>query len=153
MWIPPEDIDPVVLHEPTRKNLGLFGAVSVFDGRMVTAQEQKFNAMTFQSFLKHLLQHRRDGHKMVVILDNARWHHANLLKPWLEENRQILRLDFLPPYSPELNGIERVWKLTRTLCTHNRYFPTLNELRKVVSEQFELWRAPNKILSRLCAII
>ena len=113
MWIPPEDIDPVVLHEPTRKNLGIFGAVSVSNGRLVTIQEQKFNALTFQSFLKHLLQYRQDGRKMVVILDNARWHHARLLKPWLKKHKQILRLDFLPPYSPELNSIERVWKLTR----------------------------------------
>jgi len=53
------------------------------------------------------------------ILDNSRYHHAILLKPWLEKHQEEIQLDFLPPYSPKLNPIERVWKLTRRLCTHN----------------------------------
>jgi transposase len=88
---------------------------------------------------------------MIVIVDNARWHHANALQPWLHDHRDRIRLDFLPPYSPELNPVERVWKLTRRLCTHNRYFPHLNDLINVVSEQFEPWQRPNNTLHRLCA--
>jgi len=89
---------------------------------------------------------------VVVILDNARWHHAKLLKPWLWEHRHIFQLDFLPPYSPELNNIERVWKLTRCICTHNRYFSNLEELFKILIEQLNLWNIPNKTLHTLCAI-
>ena len=152
MWVPPEDSDPVVLHAPTRKCIGTFGAVRVHDGRFVARKECKFDATTFLSFLKQLLRHRRRDKLMLVVLDNARWHHANMLKPWLKEHRFVLRLDFLPPYSPELNSIERVWKLTRTLCTHNRYFPTLEELVEVVFHQFDLWQNPDGVLRRLCAI-
>ncbi|MBC8488193.1 MAG: IS630 family transposase [Bacteroidetes bacterium] len=152
MWVPPEDVDPVVFHAPTRKNLGVFGAVCADDGRLVTRREEKFDAMTFGLFLKQLLRHRRRGRKMVVILDNARWHHAKLLRPWLKKHRQVFRLDFLPPYSPELNSIERVWKLTRNLCTHNRYFPDFQELVDVVFEQFDSWRKPNETVRKLCAI-
>jgi transposase len=89
---------------------------------------------------------------MVVVLDNARWHHARKLQPWLKEHRQYLRLDFLPPYSPELNPMERVWKLTRRLRTHNRYFPLLDELVTTVFDQFHAWQQPNETLRRLCAI-
>lgn len=153
MWIPPEEVDPVVLHAPTRKCLGVFGAVRIGNGQLVTRQEKKFNALTFHSFLKQLLRHRRPGRMMVVILDNARWHHAKFLKPWLRKHRRVLRLDFLPPYSPELNPIERVWKLTRRLCTHNRYFPVLEELVEAVFDQFDLWRKSNDTLRRLCAIV
>jgi len=96
----------VVFHAPTRKGFGIFGAVRADDGRLVTSLEETFNAMTFLSFLKKLLRHRRRGHTIFVILDNARWHHAKVLKPWLEEHRHKIRLDFLPPYSPELNAIE-----------------------------------------------
>jgi len=39
---------------------------------------------------------------------------------------------YLPPYSPELNPIERVWKLTRRLATHNRYFAHVEELELAV---------------------
>jgi transposase len=153
MWVPPEDIDPVVLHAPTRKNVGVFGAVCTADGRLTTGRAEKFNAETFLSFLQQLVRRRRKGRKMVVVLDNARWHRAKLLQPWLKKHRKHLRLDFLPPYSPELNAIERVWKLTRRLRTHNRYFPVLDDLVQTVFDQFESWRGPKETLHRLCAII
>ena len=152
MWIPPETIDPVILHAPTRKGFGVYGAVRVDDGLFITAKEEKFKAMTFQSFLERLLPHRRRNHKMVVVLDNARWHHARSLRPWLKKHLDVFRLDFLPSYSPELNPVERIWKLTRKLCTHNRYFPTLEELGMVVFDKFKSWNRPNETIRRLCAI-
>lgn len=151
-WVPPEDIDPVVLHAPTRKNVGVFGAVSVEDGRLVVRREEQFNAQTFLSFLQQLLQHRRSMRKMLVVLDNARWHHAKLVRPWLEENKQLIQLDFLPPYSPDLNHIERVWKLARQICTHNRYFPAVEDLAETVFTQFNRWSEANQTLAKLCAI-
>ena len=65
---------------------------------------------------------------------------------FLRQHRRVLRLFFLPPYSPQLNPIERVWKLTRRLATHNRYFATLGELLSAVQERFALWRTPNQML-------
>ena len=61
-------------------------------------------------------------------------------------------LDYLPPYSPELNPTERVWKRTRRNCVHNVYFPTLHPLVERVEEQFTKWSEPNAELARLCAI-
>ena len=89
---------------------------------------------------------------MIVVVDNARYHHAKALQPWLQRYRKKMRLDFLPPYSPELNHIERVWKLTRRLCTHNQYFDVLEKLVAMVEGQFEKWFKPNETLHRLCAI-
>jgi len=60
-------------------------------------------------------------------------------------------LDFLPPYSPEL-PIEGVWKLTRRLCLHNRYFQHLNEIIVAVESEFANWTRRNETLRRLCAI-
>jgi len=153
MWVPPEDVDPVVLHAPTRKSIAVFGAVRPEDGRLVASLEKTFNAITFFTFLQKLLRHRRKGRTMIVVLDNARYHHARLIRPWLHGNRAILRLLFLPPYSPELNPMERVWKLTRTVCTHNQYFPVLDDLVERVFSQFETWSRPNHTLRRLCAVI
>jgi transposase len=152
MWIPPEIKDPILLHAPTRKKQGVFGAVQVSEGRLVTHLEQTFNALTFQSFLAYVLRYRTPDKLMVLVLDNARWHHAKLIQPWLMEHRHMIQLDFLPPYSPELNPIERVWKLTRRLCTHNRYFPQLDDLTQTVSQQFMAWMNPNNTLRKLCAV-
>ncbi|MEH6949379.1 transposase [Bacillus sp. JJ634] len=44
-----------------------------------------------------------------MILDNTRIHHVKLLKPFLKEKEDHLTLLFLPPYSPSLNAVERIW--------------------------------------------
>ena len=61
-------------------------------------------------------------------------------------------LELLPPYSPELNAIERVWKLIRKMGTHNRYFPSMGDFVYSLDEQFSTYRTPNHILKRLGAI-
>ena len=152
MWVPPEEKDPILLHAPTRKSVACFGAVSLRCGRLVTGFEPKFNGESFHRFLKSLLKHRSQGRRMLVLVDNATYHHARVLQPWLHQHRKALSLLFLPPYSPELNPIERDWKLTRRLATHNRHFPTLNDIVEAVSERFAIWAKPNSSLARLCAI-
>lgn len=150
MWVPPEVKDPVLLHAPTRKSMACFGAVSLRSGKFIHAMETPFDALAFQRFLGRLLRHRTRGKSMVVVLDNARYHHAKLLAPFLAKHRQVLKLLFLPPYSPQLAPIERVWKLTRRLATHNRHFSTLDSLVEAVESCFAPWRKPNGILHRLC---
>jgi transposase len=155
MWIPPEVRDPVSLHHPTRKQVGYFGAVRLSDGRFHFQREaERFNAQTCWTFLRSLRRACRNSRRrIVVIADNARFHHAVLHKEWRERMAPEFELSFLPPYSPELNPIERVWKLARRLCLHNRYFESLADLINDVEDQFERWRRGNTTLRRLCANI
>jgi len=53
---------------------------------------------------------------------------------------------------PATGSDRAVWKLTRRLATHNRYFATLAEVLKAVSACFNRWRKPNTVLHRLCCI-
>jgi transposase len=154
MWIAPEESDPIVLHEPTRKSVGYFGAVRLRDGKFVYRREaDKFNAETFWTFLKQLRKVScHSGKKVFVISDNARYHHAQLHKDYREDCADRFALCFLPPYSPDLNPIERVWKLTRKCCTHNEYFPTLESIARVVERKFDEWAPGNDSLRKLCAI-
>lgn len=153
MWIPPEIKDPVLLHAPTRKSVACFGAVSLQTGTFVYTICPRFDAQTFAAFLKMLVRHGAHGKRMVVVLDNARYHHARLLGPLLHQYRRRLTLLFLPPYSPQLAPIERVWKLVRRLATHNRYFATLIDLLASVEACVARWNRPNPVLRRLCCII
>jgi transposase len=153
MWVPPEVKDPVLLHAPTRKSVACFGAVSLSSGKFVRSMCKKFDALTFEAFLKKLRRHRSRGTRMIIVLDNATYHHARLLKPWLRKYRRVLTLVFLPPYSPQLAPIERVWKLARRMATHNRFFATLSELLAAVGPCFDRWQKPNAVLRRLCGII
>jgi len=154
MWVPPEIKDPVLLHHPTRKSVGYFGAVRLRDGKFVHRVETgRFNAETFLEFLKVLSARSvTSKRKVLVISDNAYYHKAKFHQLWREQHASRFALDFLPPYSPELNPIERVWKLTRRLCLHNRYFATLDEVLEAAETQFAKWSRGNEILRRLCAI-
>jgi transposase len=152
MWVPPEIKDPVLLHASTRKSVACYGAVSVRTGQFLRSLCPTFNVVTFETFLKRLLRHRAHDTRMVLVLDNARYHHAILLKPLLRQYRTVRTLLFLPPYSPQLAPIERVWKLARRLATHNRFFATLDDVLTAVSTGFDRWRAPNSVLRRLCGI-
>jgi transposase len=153
MWVPPEVKDPVLLHAPTRKSVACFGAVNLSSGKFVRSMCAKFDALTFEAFLKKLLRHRSRGKRMVIVLDNARYHHAVLLAPLLGKYQKVLTLLFLPPYSPRLAPIERVWKLARRMATHNRFFATLDEVLSAIDICFDRWRKPNSVLRRLCGII
>ena len=90
--------------------------------------------------------------RVVVIIDNAKYHHAKLHQAWRTEQEPDFVLDYLPPYSPELNPTERVWTRTRRRCVHNVYFPTLQTLVEKVDQQFAAWPEPNNELARLCAL-
>ena len=82
MWIPPETKDPVLLHAPTRHSVGYFAAVRIRDGRFQYCREaDKFNGATFFAFMKGLRRTSiRTGRRVVVITDNAKYHHARLHK-------------------------------------------------------------------------
>lgn len=130
MWVPPEDVDPVVWHHPTRRSVGDFGAVRLRDGKLAFRREpHRFNAQSFQAFLQDLRRcSTRSGRRVLVIADNARSHHAVFHQAWRRQHADHFALDFLPPYSPDLNPIERLWKLVRRLCLHNRTVAQLPRL-------------------------
>ena len=82
MWIPPEIKDPVLLHAPTRKSVGYFGAVRLRDGRFVFRLEtgKLMDSASF-SFSRIRSASRGTRRRVVVITDNARYHHSRLHRP------------------------------------------------------------------------
>ncbi|HYH65318.1 MAG TPA: transposase [Urbifossiella sp.] len=84
----------------------------------------------FAAHLRHVARMYPAGrHKRVVLLiDNAPWHRG---RPIDEALRDHPHLEFkrLPSYSPQLNPIERLWKVHRRRATHNRLFDTLADLK------------------------
>ncbi|MFZ4576016.1 MAG: IS630 family transposase [Phycisphaerales bacterium] len=124
-----------------RKTAHVFGAVTVAEKpRFHFAFAEKFNGVTFLAFLKQLVQRRR--RKIFLIIDNGPCHR---LEPdgqvWLGRNRHRIELHRLPPYSPEFNGIEGVWKVTKKLTTHNRFYRTIEERDAALTDTFESFQA------------
>ena len=94
----------------------------------------------------------RIGKRIVVITDNAKYHHAKMHKDWRDAQKPGFELDYLPPYSPDLNPIERVWKLTRRVSLHDQYFPTLPSVITAVESRFIEWSHGSETLKKLCAL-
>ena len=147
VWIPPEDIDPTVLQEPGRKGISVFGAIRISDGRLITRITEVYNAFTFVEFLSIVHKKFPDS---VFVMDNALYHHASIVTDYAFLSQ--IELLVMPPYSPELNPIERVWKFTRKRATHNKYFALLDDLRDALLEQFSLYSRPNETIRKLCAV-
>lgn len=138
-----------MFHHPCKRKSKFFGVVSVESNpRFVFQKADWFNAKTFQQFLKYLLA-KFDN--IFLILDNASYHRAKSLKPFLKDNKDRLWLFALPPYSPELNVIEMVWRETRRDATHNRYFPTIKRLTRAIQTQFRIYQKEPEQLSGIVA--
>jgi transposase len=152
MWWP-RGSQPEIPSAANRKQIGYWGAVNIQSGSLCARfHEGKFNWMTFHDFLESFLrQHYRYNRRLAVIIDNARYHKKKELQPFYAENRKRLHLLWLPPYSPNLNPIERVWRLTRRQVTHNRYFDSVEQLRDSLDRFFCCLTRPNVILRSLCA--
>lgn len=121
---------------PTRKRSKVMGAVVVGDNsKWHFSFTERFNGKNFQRFLNRLVNHYQ-ATKIHLIVDNARFHKTKELNKWLNQNVDKIELHFLPPYSPELNATEFVWKETKRKTTHNRYFPNLDELKQQLFRRF-----------------
>ncbi len=71
-----------------------------------------------------------------VFVDNARYHHARILQPWLHSPERRVKLKFLPAYAPHLNPIERLWGVMHDCITHNRHYATFNQFTEAIFNFF-----------------
>src|SRR6185503_11505608 len=87
----------------------------------------------FADHLRHVAKvYPAEAHKEVVLLiDNAPWHRGGPINEALAENPH-LKFKRLPSYSPQLNPIERFWKVLRRRATHNRLFDSLMDLKNSI---------------------
>ena len=67
-----------------------------------------------------------------VFLDNARYHHAKVVKRWLARPGCRIKLHFIPAYCPHLDAIERLWALMHRHVTHNKCYASFAEFRAAV---------------------
>ena len=128
----------------------LVGFLDYETGHVYVEEHKKYDAEVFLQFLKNVLSQYPNG-KTVIILDNARIHHAKLLKEFLEENKDCLELVYLPPYSPNLNKIEELWGWLKDSVINNVFFHSREEIQKAV-QKFIDWvtTVPQMVIDRLC---
>lgn len=150
---------PEIKSPTDRFKMSVFGALGM-NGQLILDQSDIFNAVTFQKFLEKIVFESTVGvnnngrkRKILVVLDNARYHHAKIIQPWLEEMKDVIELFFLPPYSPDLNAIEMLWKKTRRAVTHNRFFESLDNLKYDLKMYWNQFTSINEELKSLTEFI
>ena len=72
------------------------------------------------------------------------------MQPEYADIRESVTFIKLPPYSPDLNPIEQVWRITRRENIHNIFFDTVSSLEQTVDSAFASWAEPNDQLKKLC---
>jgi len=154
MWAPKGN-QPQIESDSDRSRVNIFGTVNPLEGEVCFQIADRQNADTFQEFLEKLLVRYAEKSKIILILDNARIHHAKKIQEFLTKldgNTPKIELFFQPPYSPELNVIERLWKYLRKQVTHNTFFKSIKDLIEAVRSFFTKFIKPTQVIKSLCTI-
>lgn len=149
---------PKVKSAPGKKSIAYSGYVIPSTGELIMTKPTWFTYETviasFRDFINSYTP--AEGKKLLIVIDNAPWHKKAKRLVWNEslpeyaDIREKMDVLSLPPYSPDLNPIEAVWKKTRREVTHNRYFKTIDDLEQTLDEYFQGFREKNDELASLC---
>lgn len=103
-----------------RKRFSVLGAINAVSKELVLVTEATYvDSMTVCALLKELAIRYYDRH-IVIVLDNARYQRCRLVLQTAQ--RLQVQLLFLPPYSPNLNLIERLWKFVKKKVLYNHFY-------------------------------
>lgn len=139
----------IAVKQRGKERLTGMGSLNYETGQMTVTFEATGNYKTFKKHLKKVLRVYATNSKIIMVVDNVRFHHAILLKAWLQKHPK-LELVYLPPYSPELNPVERAWWFMRKKITHNRWLKSMKERKKAFWKMFSRFLIPNKELVQIC---
>lgn len=149
---------PTVKSFPGRFKTSYSGFIIPETGELFVARPEKFNYETTISSIRSFLEAHPapEGKKYAIVMDNAPWHKKAMRLIGEEHATEYSDISAsvsfvkLPPYSPDLNPIEQVWRITRKENTHNVFFSTLAKLKDAIDSAFHAWAVPNAQLRSLC---
>jgi transposase len=114
-----------------RQRLNVLGALNALTKEMITVINTTYiNSWSVVELMRKIREAHPTG-KVVLVLDNARYQACHLVRA--SANMQNITLLFLPPYSPNLNLIERVWKFIRKRCLNCVYFKNFDLFSNAIS--------------------
>ena len=111
-----------------RKRLNINAAVNALKPEhLVYDIADSVNAQSTQRLCRQLLRKHREK-TIYLICDNARYNRNKMLQDWVKDKR--IEFVFLPPYSPNLNLIERLWRLLRKEAINSVYYDTYSKFKE-----------------------
>jgi len=113
-----------------RSRLNLSGALDLLTSKLHVQEDVTLNAASTISFLKKIESAYPSKTKVYLFTDNARYYKNKEVAKFLKDSKIEMR--FLPPYSPNLNPIERVWKWMKERVIYNTYYEDFSDFREAV---------------------
>jgi transposase len=145
----PKGVQPVVPNSGQRKSIKIFGCIELNRAKFIYNRDTVFNASTYLNFLEKIAT-KYFPNNVLYIQDNASYHKDSEVWEWFKENRKWFEVYNLPPYSPEFNAVEPLWKHTRKNATHNKYFDSEDDVWDSLTKTFRsMQRNPDQICGYL----
>jgi len=115
------------------KSKVIYGGLSLAQGLVMTHEDNKHNGLATAKFLNKIKEFKQSYHPsskqpILLLWDGAGCHKSQEVKNWLKANPNIVELDYFPPYAPELNPQEHVWKELKRHINHLRGHTSLTEI-------------------------
>ena len=128
-----------------------WGAVDVVTGRTVHIVHARRNNIGFRRLLAAIARKFElaihPQRKVVLFVDNDRAHDAKPVRTLLAKYVDRIQIEWLPPYTPELNPQEDIWQHMRRRVTHNHYFEEIEVLLEAIAQfHRDLENDPEKVL-------
>lgn len=113
-----------------RERMNLSGMIDVIQHKVIIQEDKTLNAETTIQFFRKIEDSYPTKKLIRLFCDNAPYYRNKSVKKYLETSR--LKLHFLPPYSPNLNPIERLWKWMKERVIYNTYYEYFEEFKAAV---------------------
>lgn len=133
---------PTTARQP---RLNFIGGICLNGHRIIYQQADIVNADSIAEFLSRLRKHHPGKTKIHIIWDNAGYHSDAAIQEFARN--LAIELHYLPPYSPNLNPIERLWKVMHEKVSANKYYETFSDFTEATLNFFRNIRK-NKLLLR-----
>lgn len=113
-----------------RSRINLSGVIDVIDHKVLVQEDKMLNAEATISFFQKIEEAYPEKTGVHVFCDNARYYRNKIVMEYLKTSK--VRLHFLPPYSPNLNPIERLWKWMKERVIYNTYYSEFEDFKSAI---------------------
>ncbi|CAB9544614.1 Mobile element protein [Bathymodiolus brooksi thiotrophic gill symbiont] len=129
-------VDKVIETTGSRTRLNIIGAIRLgFLSEAIPHQYKTVNGESIIDFFEKIKAQYASSHCINIVLDGAGYHRSSVV---VEKAKELnIKLHYLPPYSPNLNPIERLWKVMNEHARNNKYFATAKEFRHQINHFFD----------------
>jgi transposase len=115
-----------------RHRYNVLGAFNAINHEFFTVTNDTYiNANSIIVLMAQLLV-RYAGSQITLVMDNARYQRCKLVMDFAKDHG--IELLFLPPYSPNLNLIERLWRYVKKKCLYSKYYPDFSSFKSSIDD-------------------